>query len=166
MRYSLVIFSLLIGTGAFSQINRQFEVKTFTNLTDTNSNGIVDDGDVVNFTVRVENTGNITLNSLVLTSTFLGLDSSAINLSSGINYANSSESNGSGTLIAGEVETYVASYTFSNVGSTGGISLSILGQAVSADSQQVSDTSDNGNNSDGNTTDDPNIIMEGCRCIY
>ena len=55
MRYSLVIFSLLIGTGAFSQINRQFEVKTFTNLTDTNSNGIVDDGDVVNFTVRVEN---------------------------------------------------------------------------------------------------------------
>ena len=161
MRYSLVIFSLLIGTGAFSQINRQFEVKTFTNLTDTNSNGIVDDGDVVNFTVRVENTGNITLNSLVLTSTFLGLDSSAINLSSGINYANSSESNGSGTLIAGEVETYVASYTFSNVGSTGGISLSILGQAVSADSQQVSDTSDNGNNSDGNTTDDPNIINGG-----
>ena len=29
-------------------------------------------------------------------------------------------------------------HTFSNVGSTGGISLSILGQAVSADSQQVS----------------------------
>ena len=123
-----------MGTGAFSQINRQFEVKTFTNLTDTNSNGIVDDGDVAQFyTVRVENTGNITLNSLVLTSTFLGLDSSAINLSGGINYANSSESNGSGILIAGECgETYVASYTFSNIGSTGGISLSILGQAISA----------------------------------
>ena len=89
------------------------------------------------------------------------MDSSAINLNSGINYANSSESNGSGILIAGEVETYVASYTFSNVGSTGGISLSILGEAVSADSQQVSDTSDNANNLDGNTTNDPNIINGG-----
>ncbi|RPG67975.1 MAG: hypothetical protein CBC02_000890, partial [Flavobacteriaceae bacterium TMED42] len=75
-----------MGTNAFSQINRQLEVKIFTNLTDTNANGIVDDGDVVNFTFRVENTGNITLNSLVLTSTFIGLDSSAIILSSGINY--------------------------------------------------------------------------------
>ncbi|MDG1291202.1 MAG: hypothetical protein P8N91_02295, partial [Flavobacteriaceae bacterium] len=160
-RYFLAFFLILLGTEAYSQINRQFEVKTFTNLTDTNSNGIVDDGDVVNFTIRVENTGNITLNSLVLSSTFIGLDSSVINLSSGINYANSSESSGSGTLIAGEIETYIASYTFSNIGSTGGISLSILGQAVSADSQQVSDTSDNANNSDGNTTDDPNIITAG-----
>ena len=82
-----------MGTNAFSQINRQLEVKIFTNLTDTNANGIVDDGDVVNFTFRVENSGNITLNSLVLTSTFIGLDSSAINLSSGISYENSSQSN-------------------------------------------------------------------------
>jgi len=161
IKYSLVLVSLLSGTGVFSQINRQIEVKVFSNLTDTNLNGSVDNGDVVNFTVSVENTGNITVNSLVLTSTFLGLDNSTLNLNGAVIYSNSSESNGSGSLIAGEVETYVASYTFSNIGSTGGISLSILGQAISADSQQVSDTSDDGNDSDGNTTDDPNIITGG-----
>ena len=123
---------------------------------------MVDNGDVVNFTLRVENKGNITVNNLALSSTFLGLDNSTLNLSGSIIYSNSSESNGTGSLIAGEVETYIhASYTFSNIGSTGGISLSILGQALSADSQQVSDTSDDGNDSDGNIADDPNIITAG-----
>ena len=161
IQFSLVIISLLSGTKAFSQINRQIEVKVFSNLTDTNTNGLVDNGDVVNFTLTVENKGNITVNNLTLSSTFLGLDNSTLNLSGGIIYSNSSESNATGSLIAGEVETYVASYTFSNIGSTGGISLSILGQALSADSQQVSDTSDDGNDSDGNITDDPNIITGG-----
>ena len=161
IQFSLVIISLLSGIKAFSQINRQIEVKVFSNLTDTNTNGLVDNGDVVNFTLTVENKGNITVNNLTLSSTFLGLDNSTLNLSGGIIYSNSSESNATGSLIAGEVETYVASYTFSNIGSTGGISLSILGQALSADSQQVSDTSDDGNDSDGNTTDDPNIITGG-----
>ena len=138
IQFSLVIISLLSGTKAFSQINRQIEVKVFSNLTDTNTNGLVDNGDVVNFTLTVENKGNITVNNLTLSSTFLGLDNSTLNLSGGIIYSNSSESNATGSLIAGEVETYVASYTFSNIGSTGGISLSILGQALSADSQQVS----------------------------
>ena len=161
IQFSLVIISLLSGIKAFSQINRQIEVKVFSNLTDTNTNGLVDNGDVVNFTLTVENKGNITVNNLTLSSTFLGLDNSTLNLSGGIIYSNSSESNATGSLIAGEVETYVASYTFSNIGSTGGISLSILGQALSADSQQVSDTSDDGNDSDGNITDDPNIITGG-----
>ena len=128
IQFSLVIISLLSGTKAFSQINRQIEVKVFSNLTDTNTNGLVDNGDVVNFTLRVENKGNITVNNLTLSSTFLGLDNSTLNLSGSIIYSNSSESNATGSLIAGEVER-IASYTFSNIGSTGGISLSILGQA-------------------------------------
>ena len=102
-KYSLVTLSLLLGTGAFSQINRQIEVKVFSNLTDTNTNGLVDNGDVVNFTLRVENKGNITVNNLTLSSTFLGLDNSTLNLSGGIIYSNSSESNVTGSLIAGEV---------------------------------------------------------------
>ena len=52
-------YFLLSGTKAFSQINRQIEVKVFSNLTDTNTNGLVDNGDVVNFTLTVENKGNI-----------------------------------------------------------------------------------------------------------
>ena len=66
IQFSLVIISLLSGTKAFSQINRQIEVKVFSNLTDTNTNGLVDNGDVVNFTLTVENKGNITVNNLTL----------------------------------------------------------------------------------------------------
>ena len=57
----------------------------------------------------------------------------------------------------------MASYTFNGAGiSAGGVKLSIAALASSAPlTNNVSDTSDDANDTDGNTTGDPNLIIAG-----
>ena len=57
----------------------------------------------------------------------------------------------------------VASYTFNGAGiSAGGVKLSIVALASSAPlTNNVSDTSDDANDTDGDTTSDPNLIIAG-----
>ena len=157
----LIVF-LLNFQNIQSQINRELEVKIFTNVIDNpgSPDGIISEGDEVNFTIVVTNKGNINLNSLVLSSTLLGIDNSILSLVQSITYFDSTASNASGFLIPGEQETYKASYQFSDIQNTLGLSFSVLGEAISADNVNVSDTSDDANNTDGNTEDDPNIISK------
>ncbi|MBU2945211.1 DUF7507 domain-containing protein, partial [Zobellia uliginosa] len=116
-------------------------------------------GDTVDYSVTIENTGNVTLDNIDLTDTFTDVDSNNLTLTSGPSFSNSSMSSAEGTLLVGETATYFASFTLnSSVLEIGGFNNQI---SVLADSpygiDDVYDISDNGIDTDGNIEDDPTI---------
>ena len=133
--------------------------KTAT-VTDNNSNGSTDLGDTIVYTITVENKGNVTLSSIGLTDTLLDGDGSALSLSSGPVFTSASASSAQGTLLVGETASYTASYTITQLAlDTGSISNSVLVTGSSpGQSNNVTDTSDDGDDSDGNTEDDTTDI--------
>ncbi|SIS89018.1 conserved repeat domain-containing protein [Zobellia uliginosa] len=116
-------------------------------------------GDTVDYTITIENTGNTTLDNISLTDTFSDIDTTPLTLTSGPTFLSASEGSTAGTLEAGETATYSASYTLSApILKAGGVVNQV---SVLADSpygtEDVSDLSDNGIDSDGNKEDDPTI---------
>ena len=134
--------------------------KTAT-VTDNNSNGSTDLGDTIVYTITVENKGNVTLSSIGLTDTLLDGDGSALSLSSGPLFTSASASSAQGTLLVGETASYTASYTITQLAlDTGSISNSVLVTGSSpGQSNNVTDTSDDGDDSDGNTETTPQIQL-------
>ena len=165
---SLFGVSLLLLFSISSLYSQQpaIEVTVFTDVIDTDGNGVISSGDVANFTIKAKNTGNIALTGISLTASFTGVNNSAASLTGGVSYTGSSGGSSLGNLSiasGGEIATYVASYTFNGAGiSAGGVKLSIVALASSAPlTNNVSDTSDDGNDTDGDTTGDHNIILAG-----
>ena len=81
----------------------------------------------------------------------------SLTLSSGPSYSSSTDaSTSSGTIAVGETETYEATFTITQQAiDAGGVYNTISAVASSpTNSNNVSDTSDNGDDTDGNTTDD------------
>ncbi|CAM4172304.1 T9SS type B sorting domain-containing protein [Zobellia nedashkovskayae] len=116
-------------------------------------------GDTVNYTITVENTGNVTLDNIDLTDTFSDIDSNNLTLTSPPAFSSSSLSSLEGTLLPGETATYLASFSLTTpVLQTGGIINQI---SVLADSpygtDDVDDISDDGVDTDGNVEDDATI---------
>ena len=86
--------------------------KTFT-TTDNNSNGQVDLGDTINYTITAENKGNVILTGLTLTDTLTDLLSNTLTLTSGPTYSSSTDgSTSQGTITMGETETYLATFCY------------------------------------------------------
>ena len=133
--------------------------KTATTI-DNNSNGIVDLGDTIVYTITVENKGNTSLSSLTLLDTLRDGSGGSLTLTSGPSFSSSSAGSSQGTLTLGEVATYTASYVVSSVAErTGFISNTVITTASSpGNSNDVTDTSDDGDDTDGNTTDDPTLV--------
>ena len=127
--------------------------------TDNNSNGIVDLGDTIVYTITVENKGNTSLSGLTLVDTLTDNNGLALSLSSGPIFTSASAGSSQGTLTLGETATYTASYTITQVAvDAGGTSNTVLATASSAgNTDDVTDTSDDGDDDDNNTTDDPTI---------
>ena len=132
--------------------------KTFT-TNDLNGNGRVDLGDRINYTITVSNTGNQDLTGLNLTEDFTNLTTDTLTLSTGPTYSTSTHGNAQGLLVYGEMETYVATFIVNQLAVDGaGVRNSVLGTISSpGNSNNVTDTSDDGDDSDGNTTDDATI---------
>ena len=125
--------------------------------TDNNSNGQVDLGDDIVYTITAENKGNVVLTGLTLTDTFTDQLSSTLSLSSGPTYSSSTDgSTSQGTITMGETETYVATFTITQEAMNAGAVFNTVSAVASspANSNNVTDTSDNGQDGDGNTIDD------------
>ena len=102
------------------------DITTHSDIVNDSDNS-VGSGDIVVFTTKVENISNITISNFTITNTLIGIDGSALSLSSLITFVGNSGSSPR-SLTAGEISTYVATYTFDSAGvGAGGISLTVTG---------------------------------------
>ncbi len=134
-------------------------------LTD-NGDGVDGVGDLMTYTITVENLGNTVINDVALSDTFVTLSSGAtLALDSGPTFVSASEGSAEGTLEMGEVATYTATFELTiEAVDDGGLSNQITATAMpeypdefTENPSEVSDLSDDGDDSDGNTEDDPTV---------
>ncbi len=120
-----------------------------------NGDGVNGAADTITYTITVENTGNVSLSGLVLNDTITDADGNTLSLSSDPSYSSSNQTSAIGTLIIGETETYTATYIISSTAAnTGGVYNSVTATASSpGNTNDVTDISDDGDDTDGNTTD-------------
>ena len=72
----------------------------------------------------------------------------------------SSQGSVQGTLLAGEITTYSASYIITGASADSGLiqnSVVVTGSSP-GNTNDITDTSDDGNDTDGNITDDPTVV--------
>lgn len=135
-------------------------------LTD-NGDGRDDVGDIVTYTITVQNTGNTVLQDVVLADTLTDRNGVPQTLDSGPTFVSADQGSGAGTLLIGETATYTASFelTLSVVNALGlentavATALPEIPENIGGDPAQISDQSDNGNDADGNTEDDKTILI-------
>ena len=151
------IFSFISFSWSQSTI---LDITTHSDIVNDSDNS-VGSGDIVVFTTKVENISNITISNFTITNTLIGIDGTALSLSSMITFVGNSGSSPQGSLTAGEISTYVATYTFDSAGvSAGGISLTVTGTgSTPGNTNNVVDISNDGDDSDGNINNDPTQII-------
>ncbi|MGR3793743.1 DUF7507 domain-containing protein [Vannielia sp. SX4] len=101
-------------------------------------------GEVVTFTITVENTGNVTLTDVAVTDDGLTrLDSTPLTLASGPTFAGATLGSGPGTLQVGEVASYTATYVLTQDDiDAGGVQNVATGSATSPGGAGVDDPTD------------------------
>lgn len=131
---------------------------TKTQVFEDNGDGREDIGDTLNYTITVENTGNIPVSGLTLIDTLTDLDGAVLALTTGPTFDSASLGSPESTLEPGEIATYLASYV-AEIGAvnSGGVdnTVTATGTPDFGPDPTVSDISDDGIDTDGNTTDDP-----------
>ena len=132
------------------------EVTKTAAITD-NGDGAVGKGDVVQYTISVINNGNVTLSSLSVADVLSDVNSGTLSLSlnSGPSFSGSSQGSAQGTLKVNETASYIALYIINQAAvDAGGLSNQASATASSpGNSNDVTDMSDDGDDSDGNTTE-------------
>ena len=133
-------------------------VKTAT-VTDNGdgSNGV---NDIIVFTITVKNTGGFNLTGLTIVDTLKDSNGTILSLNSSPTFVSASSSSSAGSLQANETATYTASYTITQAAAdSGSIINSVIATASSpGNTNDVTDVSDDGNDTDGNTVDDNTIV--------
>ncbi|WP_205625358.1 gliding motility-associated C-terminal domain-containing protein, partial [Flavobacterium sp. ABG] len=133
-------------------------VKTATVV--DNGDGITGAGDTINYTITVKNIGAVLVQSLILDDQLTDGNGNALTLTTGPTFQSANQGSAEGTLKVGETATYRANYliTVQNI-ANGSINNSVIANGVDTKNVKVSDKSDNGNDTDGNTVDDPTVIV-------
>ena len=142
------------------------EARVISTVTD-NGDGVDGVGDIIRYTITVANTGNTPLAELVLTETFTDLHGNPLNLTSGPDFQSATIGSDVTNIGMGGSVTYIASFTLDvPTVTSGGVSLSfdaavlpVHGPDVPGVAELVSDTSDSGHSDDGNSEDDPTMIL-------
>ena len=135
-----------------------------------NGDGSLGIGDTVKYTISIENKGNVDLTSLVISDTFVDMASSTLALATTPTFDFADLGSSEGTIAPDETAYYVATYIIDQSSvDIGGVINSVMITASSTGGV-VSDTSDDGIDTDGNTTDDvtvltidPNPIIEATK---
>ena len=96
-------------------------------VSDTNGSGLNDTGDIIIYTIEIENTGNVTLTSISLDDTITDHNGNALSLDGGPTFVSSSNGSPAGTLGSAEIATYTASYT---IGSAAAYSGSVRNRVI------------------------------------
>ena len=135
------------------------EVTKVFSVNDANGNGLTDPGDTINYSITVLNNGNVTLSGLALAETIKDGSGNNLSLTSGPTFVSNSAGSSQGTLTVGEIATFSSSYLVTvNTANTGSVSNTVLATASSpGQSNNVTDTSDDGDDSDGDTTSDETV---------
>ena len=141
---------------------------TKTQVLIDDGNGVTGVGDTLIYTITVENTGNTPISNLTLADTMTAAVSGApLTLNSGPTFVSSDAGSTVGTLQIGETATYSASFVLTiGAVSGGGVSntvtatgLPLFGPGVIGTPSPISDVSDDGIDVDGNTVDDPTVLL-------
>ena len=119
------------------------DVTKTTTITDE-GDGIIGAGDVINYTIRAKNIGNVTLTGVTVSDTLTDGNSATLTMSTGPSFSGSDKGSNTGILLAGETATYIAYFIISDAAAaTQKISNSAVAIASSpGQSNNVSDTSD------------------------
>lgn len=135
------------------------EVTKLADVSGLSTNPIV--GENVSFPITVQNTGDVELTGVALTDALSRMGGGALVLSSGPSFVSATSASSEGTLIVGETASYAATYVITQLDiDAGGIANSVTATGSSfGNTDDVSDVSDNGVDSDGNTTDDPTLVL-------
>lgn len=131
---------------------------TKTQVFEDNGDGREDIGDTLNYTITVENTGNVPVSGLGLVDTLTDLDGDVLTLTTGPTFDAATLGSPEGTLDVGEIATYLAGYVAeAGAVNSGGVdnTATATGTPDFGPEPTVSDVSDDGIDDDGNTTDDP-----------
>ncbi|WP_196893193.1 DUF7507 domain-containing protein, partial [Aureivirga marina] len=133
-------------------------VKTAT--VQDNGDGELGVGDVVTYTITIENIGNVTLSNMVLEDIFQNINDEALELTTGPTFEGGSLGSSEGAVQVGEIITYIATYIITQADvDAGGIKNIAIVDAITPGGLEVTDTSDDGNDTDGNEDDDPTEII-------
>ncbi|MDG1823203.1 MAG: hypothetical protein P8H25_07530 [Flavobacteriaceae bacterium] len=163
----LLLIAPVLGFGQTASIE---VTKTWTLENDLDNNNIVNVGDQIKFIISVKNDGNETLTNIFYDDTFLD-GSTPSNLLSfdppnnprTLTWIVSDRGSFEGMLNAGETATYHAYYTVTQEVYDSGEAtntVAFYGDIEGTDTQ-VEDVSDNGNDFDGNTSNDVTRIPMG-----
>ena len=135
------------------------EVTKTTTVTD-NGNGTTGLGDTITFLITVENTGNTPLSGVVVNDVFSDLSGNALALTTGPLFVSANLGSGDGSLLAGETATYTATFIVNaQADNAGGVSNTASATAINSSGTPVNDVSDDGDDTDGNTTNDPTVLF-------
>ncbi|MEO2066641.1 MAG: gliding motility-associated C-terminal domain-containing protein, partial [Flavobacteriaceae bacterium] len=134
------------------------EVTKTATVTD-NGDGETGTGDTINYTITVENTGNTTLTGVALVDTLSDISGNSLTLTTGPVFAGSDQGSTDGTLAVGETATYTATYVIDEQAlQAGGVSNTVTATGSSpTGTDDVTDISDDGDDTDGNTYNDQTI---------
>ncbi|PTX53842.1 putative repeat protein (TIGR01451 family) [Litoreibacter ponti] len=117
----------------------------------------VREGDVIAFSVTVENTGNVTLSGVSVTDSMTRIGGGALTVDS-VSFVPTASGPVEGRLNVGETATYEVLYTLQQADvDAGGVSNSATGTATTPLGATLSDVSRNDNPGDGNNLDDPTV---------
>jgi gliding motility-associated-like protein/uncharacterized repeat protein (TIGR01451 family) len=147
-------------TEVFTVSNVVMEVTKTAEITD-NGDGETGAGDIITYTIIVENNGNSTLRDLLIVDTLTDGNGNTLTLSNGPFFSGSSEGSAEGVLIEGEAATYIAFYIIKAIDVASGIIINTVEASAAAPNQdlRISDVSDDGDDTDGNTLDDPTEVF-------
>ena len=129
----------------------EMELTKTGTITFDNGDGMISPGDRITYTIKLENTGNLLINNISLSDTMVDGNGVALNLDSGPTFVESSLGSVNGILQLTEVATYTAVYTITNSTANSGLvsnSIYAVGSAGGS-SNNVTETSDNGDDTDG-----------------
>ena len=139
----------------YTSLVPELEVTKTATVAD-NGDGINGEGDTINYTITVANTGNSSITSLSLVDLLTDGNGNVLTLTSGPTFVSNSNGSPQGSIVPNEVSTYSASYLISNAASLSGQienTVTVTGSSP-GNTNDVTDQSDDGDDTDGNTTND------------
>ncbi|MEM5567153.1 hypothetical protein WNY78_18695, partial [Psychroserpens sp. AS72] len=89
--------------------NPNIEAEKTAAITD-NGDGVLGAGDTINYTITVENTGDVVLTNVGIVDTLTDLDGNALTLTSGPIFNGADQGSVEGILLVDEIATYLATY--------------------------------------------------------